>query len=117
MEAIKVIIIDDEQHCVDALRTMLEKKFPDVAVLCGCNSVVEGKKAIEEFDPGLVFLDVEMPHSNGFELFKQFDKIDFEVIFTTAYEHYALKAIKFNALDYLLKPFSIGELEEAIGKF
>lgn len=117
METIKTVIVDDELYCVDALRTMLGKKFPEVEVLAGCNSVEKGREAIEAFSPQLVFLDVEMPYQNGFELFRQLDKIDFEVIFTTAYEHYALKAIKFNALDYLLKPFSISELEEAIGKY
>lgn len=117
METIKAVIIDDEQYCVDALRAMLDKKFPEVEVLAGCNSVESGREAIEAYAPQLVFLDVEMPYQNGFELFRQMDKIKFEVIFTTAYEHYALKAIKFNALDYLLKPFSISELEEAIGKF
>lgn len=117
MSEIKAIIVDDEQHCIDALRAMLQKKCPEVAVLAGVNSVKEARQLIDEMRPDLVFLDVEMPHQNGFELLKQYDKLTFDVIFTTAYEQYALKAIKFNALDYLLKPFSVQELQEALRKF
>ncbi|MBW8685185.1 LytR/AlgR family response regulator transcription factor [Chitinophaga rhizophila] len=116
MSEIKAIIVDDEQHCIDALQTMLQKKCPEVTVLGGVNSVKEAKELIATLQPDLVFLDVEMPHQNGFELLKMFDKITFDVIFTTAYEQYALKAIKFNALDYLLKPFSVKELQDAVQK-
>jgi two-component system LytT family response regulator len=116
MSEIKAIIVDDEQHCIDALQTMLQKKCPEVTVLGGVNSVKEAKDLITELQPDVVFLDVEMPHQNGFELLKLFDKITFDVIFTTAYEQYALKAIKFNALDYLLKPFSVKELQDAVQK-
>jgi two-component system LytT family response regulator len=85
-------------------------------VVGSVNSVKDAKDLITELQPDVVFLDVEMPHQNGFELLKLFDKINFDVIFTTAYEQYALKAIKFNALDYLLKPFSVKELQDAIQK-
>jgi len=117
MSEIKAIIVDDEQHCIDALQTMLQKKCPEVTVLAGVNSVQDAKQIIDDLRPDLVFLDVEMPHQNGFELLKLYDKVHFDVIFTTAYEQYALKAIKFNALDYLLKPFSVQELQEALRKF
>ncbi|AWO00620.1 DNA-binding response regulator [Chitinophaga alhagiae] len=117
MSEIKAIIVDDEQHCIDALQAMLQKKCPEVTVLAGVNSVEEARRVIDELGPDLVFLDVEMPHQNGFELLKQYDRILFDVIFTTAYEQYALKAIKFNALDYLLKPFSVQDLQEALRKF
>lgn len=117
MSEIKAVIVDDEQHCVDALKTMLQKKFPDVTVLGGASSVQEAKVLIDELRPDLVFLDVEMPYQNGFELLKLFDKVNFDVIFTTAYEQYALKAIKFNALDYLLKPFGISDLQDALQKY
>ncbi|RFS24766.1 DNA-binding response regulator [Chitinophaga silvatica] len=116
MSEIKAIIVDDEQHCIDALQTMLQKKCPGVEVIGSAKSVKEAKELIDERAPDLVFLDVEMPYQNGFELLKQFEKVNFEVIFTTAYEQYALKAIKFNALDYLLKPFSIKELQDALDK-
>ncbi len=117
MSEIKAIIVDDEQHCIDALQAMLQKKCPEVTVLAGVNSVQDARRTIDELQPDLVFLDVEMPHQNGFELLKQYDRIFFDVIFTTAYEQYALKAIKFNALDYLLKPFSVQDLQEALRKF
>lgn len=116
MSEIKAIIVDDEQHCIDALQTMLQKKCPEVTVVAGVNSVREAKVLIDEAQPDLVFLDVEMPHQNGFELLKLFERVTFDVIFTTAFEQYALKAIKFNALDYLLKPFSIQELQDAVQK-
>jgi two-component system LytT family response regulator len=116
MSEIKAIIVDDEQHCIEALHTMLLKKCPEVTVVGSVNSVKDAKDMISELQPDVVFLDVEMPHQNGFELLKLFDKINFDVIFTTAYEQYALKAIKFNALDYLLKPFSVKELQDAIQK-
>ncbi len=114
---IKVVIIDDEQHCVDILVSMLARHFPDVEVAEGCNSVMAGKKAIDRHHPGLIFLDVEMPHDNGFELLRQYDRPEFDVVFTTAFENYALKAIKFSALDYLLKPFSLEELAVAVEKY
>lgn len=117
MSEIKAIIVDDEQHCIDALKAMLQKKCPEVTVLAGVNSVSDARQIIDELQPDLVFLDVEMPHQNGFELLKQYDKVVFDVIFTTAYEQYALKAIKFNALDYLLKPFSVQDLQEALRKY
>lgn len=116
MSEIKAIIVDDEQHCIDALQTMLQKKCPGVQVIGWAKSVREAKEMIDELQPDLVFLDVEMPYQNGFELLKLFEKVHFDVIFTTAYEQYALKAIKFNALDYLLKPFSVKELQDALEK-
>ncbi len=116
MSEIKAIIVDDEQHCIDALQTMLEKKCPGVQVTGSAKSVREAKELIDDLQPDIVFLDVEMPYQNGFELLKLFDKVYFDVIFTTAYEQYALKAIKFNALDYLLKPFSVKELQDALEK-
>ncbi|MBO9730793.1 MAG: response regulator transcription factor [Chitinophaga sp.] len=116
MSEIKAIIVDDEQHCIDALQTMLQKKCPGVNVIGTAKSVRDAKELVDELQPDLVFLDVEMPYQNGFELLKLFEKVFFDVIFTTAYEQYALKAIKFNALDYLLKPFSVRELQDALDK-
>jgi len=102
---LKAIIVDDEQHCVDTLAAMLEKKFAESVSLLGTyNNADDAKQAIETLAPDLVFLDGEIK------------QIDFEIIFTTAYEQYALRAIKMNALDYLLKPFGIEELQEAINK-
>ncbi len=114
---LKAIIIDDEQHCVDVLSAMLSKKFLNEIELCGsAASAGAGKQIIADKKPDIVFLDVEMPNETGLDMLMNLDRIDFEVIFTTAHEHYALKAIKLNALDYLLKPFSIEDLEDAIEK-
>lgn len=96
---------------------MLAKKFSTrVKVVAEAINAAEGKEMISKFKPDLVFLDVEMPVQTGIDLLASLNKIDFEVIFTTAHEQYALKAIKLNALDYLLKPFSIEELETALDK-
>lgn len=114
---LKTIIIDDEQHCADVLKAMLEQKFGDTIKLeAVANSADEGRVLIKHMKPDLIFLDVEMPVQTGLDLLASLDKIDFEIIFTTAHEQYALRAIKLNALDYLLKPFSIEELEAAIEK-
>ena len=114
---LKAIIVDDEQHCVDTLAAMLEKKFAESVSLLGTyNNADDAKQAIETLAPDLVFLDVEMPRKTGVDMLCEIKQIDFEIIFTTAYEQYALRAIKMNALDYLLKPFGIEELQEAINK-
>jgi two-component system LytT family response regulator len=114
---VKAIIIDDEQHGVDTLVAMLQKKFSQTIELLGTyNNAEDGKQAIEALSPDLVFLDVEMPRKTGVDMLYEIRHIGFEIIFTTAYEHYAIRAIKFNALDYLLKPFGMEELQEAIEK-
>jgi two-component system LytT family response regulator len=114
---LQVLLVDDEQHCIDTLRSMLKRIHPEWTSVKSCNSAASAKEMILRFKPRLVFLDVEMPHQNGFDLLTSLQKISFDIIFTTAYEHYAIKAIKFNALDYLLKPFSLSDLEKAIQKF
>ena len=86
-------------------------------ILSCIQSSTEAKKIIEDLQPDLLFLDIEMPNLNGFELLKQFEKIPFKVIFTTAYDQYAIKALKINALDYLLKPIDPDELRSALDKF
>jgi len=114
---LKAIIVDDEQHCVDTLAAMLQKKFAENITLLGTyNNADDAKQAIQTLAPDLVFLDVEMPRKTGVDMLFEIKHIDFEIIFTTAYEQYAVRAIKFNALDYLLKPFGIEELQEAINK-
>lgn len=114
---LRTIIIDDEQHCTDVLKAMLSQKFNNkVKVVGEAVNAAEGKELIKRLNPDLVFLDVEMPVQTGIDLLTGLDNIGFEVIFTTAHEQYALKAIKLNALDYLLKPFSVEELETALEK-
>lgn len=112
-----ILIIDDEQHCVETLQAMLKVNYPDWSRIRHCNSTASARELIPGFQPDLIFLDVEMPHQNGFDLLKSLTKVNFDVIFTTAHENYAIKAIKFNALDYLLKPYSMQELESAIDRF
>src|SRR6185436_7346276 len=113
---IKAIIIDDEVHCIDTLSILLADYCPEVEILDKCMSPKKGLEAIEKLKPELVFLDIEMPAMNGFELLEQFKQIPFSVIFTTSYDQYAIKAIRFSALDYLLKPIDPKELIAAVHK-
>ena len=113
---INAILIDDEEHCRESLSIQLARYCPEVSLLATCASAAEGLQAVEQFHPDVVFLDVEMPRMNGFELLQQFTDIPFGVIFTTGYDVYAIKAIRFSALDYLLKPIDKDELIKAIAK-
>lgn len=113
---IRVILIDDEKHAIVTLQHLLEK-HSDVEILATVQDSTLAKDIIDQAEPDLVLLDIEMPVMNGFELLKQFEKINFKVIFTTAYDQYAIKALKMNALDYLLKPVDNQELRQALDKF
>src|SRR6202049_4993470 len=113
---IKAILIDDEAHCLDTLNMLLNDYCPEVKVMDRYSSSKKALEAIEKIKPELVFLDIEMPVMNGFELLEQFERIPFSVIFTTSYDQYAIKAIRFSALDYLLKPIDPKELVAAITK-
>ncbi len=111
------IIVDDEQACVETLHLMLEKKFAGTAkVVATANKPADVPQLINIHSPDLLFLDIEMPHITGIELLQSLQQINFDVIFTTAHQHYALQAIKLNALDYLLKPINVAELSAAINK-
>ena len=115
---IKAVIIDDELSAQNLLEKTLERYFPNkFNIVEKCNSVDSGVLAIRKHEPNLIFLDIQMPEKNGFELFKYFDVINFEVIFTTAFNQFAIKAIKRSALDYLLKPINHLELAEAVKRF
>jgi two-component system, LytTR family, response regulator len=113
---LKAVIVDDEALATEGLETMLKKYCPDVAVVGIAHSVDEAEKKIVSTLPDLVFLDIEMPFGDGFSLLNRIKHLNFDVIFTTAYNQYALKAIKHNALDYLLKPINRHELMEAVNK-
>jgi two-component system LytT family response regulator len=113
---IKAILIDDEVHCVETLSLLISEYCPDVEVMERCKSAKEGLAAVKKHNPALIFLDIEMPAMNGFEFLEQFTDIPFAVIFTTSYDQYAIKAIRFSALDYLLKPIDPNELVSAIKK-
>ncbi|RYG52416.1 MAG: response regulator transcription factor, partial [Chitinophagaceae bacterium] len=113
---IKTVVVDDEPYACKALLTLLEKHCPEIQVQAACNSVADAEARIAQLKPQLVFLDIEMPHKNGFELLEQFTPGTFHVIFTTSYDQYAIKAIRLSALDYLLKPIDPQELKAAVNK-
>jgi two-component system LytT family response regulator len=113
---IKAIIIDDEQHCIDALKADLQKNCDNVEIAATCLSGKEGIFAIKKYKPRLIFLDVEMPWMNGFEMLEMLDHIDFCIIFTTAYDKFAAKAFRISAIDYLLKPVDANDLKIAVKK-
>ena len=113
---IKALIIDDEPYCCEILAAMLESDCPDVEIISICNNANDALTVIHQQSPNLVFLDVEMPRMNGFEMLEQLQAINFHLIFTTSYDQYALKAIRFSAIDYLLKPVDQEELIKAIAK-
>lgn len=116
-EMISAIIVDDEQHCIDRLTALLQQGFTqDVVVMAACKTIAEAADAIQLLKPRLVFLDVQVHDETGFDLLKQLPSINFAVIFTTAYEKYAVQAFKFSAVDYLLKPVDTDDLKAAVEK-
>jgi two-component system LytT family response regulator len=112
---IKAVVIDDDELCRDTLRIGLSS-YDDITVHAFCKDAGEGLKAIDNYRPDLVFLDVEMPGCSGFQMLQQIQKPQFDVIFTTAYEKHALNAIKASALDFLLKPVGEEDLFNAVQK-
>jgi two-component system, LytTR family, response regulator len=113
---ITAIIVDDETDCGESLALLLERWCPEVKILDICYSGETAIQSIQEHSPQILFLDIEMPFMNGFELLEKLDRIHFELIFTTSYNQYAIKAIRFSALDYLLKPVDREELQKAVQK-
>jgi len=113
---IKAIIVDDEQYCCETIASLLEDYCPEVELLGIYHNGADALPAIRQHSPSLVFLDVEMPKMNGFEMLEQLVSINFDIIFTTSYDQYALKAIRFSAIDYLLKPIDREELQIAVQK-
>lgn len=112
----RAIIIDDEEIGIDSLKLLIEKFVPDVKVVAQTTEAEKGVDLISDYRPEIVFLDINMPFLNGFELLQKLTFKNFNLIFTTAHNEYALKAIKNNALDYLLKPISSEDLIAAINK-
>jgi two-component system, LytTR family, response regulator len=113
---LKAIIIDDEPACCKTLATLLERYCNEVNVIVTCHNGEEGLTAIHRLSPDIVFLDIEMPKMNGFDMLEQLPKVNFHLIFTTSYDQYALKAFRFSAIDYLLKPVDREELQKAVHK-
>lgn len=113
---IRTIIIDDEQHCIDSLAFDLQKHCRDIELLETCINPKKGLLAIKKQKPELIFLDVQMPWMNGFEMLELLDQINFAIIFTTAFDQFAAKAFRISAIDYLLKPIDVNDLKEAVKK-
>ena len=113
---LKAVIIDDEEGARDTLVSLLREFCPDIAIEAECSNVPDGVLAINRKNPDVVFLDIEMPEYNGFELLDFFREVNFEIVFVTAYSQYAIRAFEVSAIDYLLKPVEIDQLRSAVAK-
>jgi len=113
---IKAVILDDEKHSVETLKWKLENFCPDVEIKSTFTHPEVALNYLQINDIDLLFIDIEMPHMNGFEVLHSLGSVNFDVIFTTAYDEFGIKAIKFSALDYLLKPIQTQELSQAVEK-
>jgi len=114
---IKALIVDDEAIAVNLLDLMITRHIPEITELKCETLPLQAIQLIPEYKPDILFLDIEMPYLNGFELLKALPQISFSVVFTTAYDKYAIQAIKFSALDYLLKPIDANDLRETFNRF
>ncbi len=113
---LKAFIIDDEFQSRNFLNNMLQQHFPEIILAGQASTVEEGLEGIKLYNPNIVFLDIQMKGETGFDLLKKLPAIDFALIFTTAFDQYAVKAFRFNAIDYLLKPILTDELIAAVNK-
>jgi len=113
---LRALIIDDEQKGINSLKLVIEKFVAQVKVVAETTNSEKGIELIEDFKPEIVFLDINMPGYNGFEVLKQLNFRDFNLIFTTAHEEYAIQALRENAIDYLLKPIDADDLKQAVAK-
>lgn len=116
MKKIKAILVDDEESARDVLENLLLRFCPEIELLAKCNNVEDAVSSIKIHNPEVVFLDIEMPNYRGYELVNFFTDINFEIIFVTAYDHYAIKAFEVSAIDYLLKPIEIDRLKESVSR-
>lgn len=112
----RAIIIDDEVHGINCLKLLIEKHIPEVRIVGETTEALEGITLIENYRPEMVFLDINMPHLNGFDLLHRLKFRNFNLIFTTAHQEYAIQAIRMNAVDYLLKPIDIDDLKETVNR-
>ncbi len=113
---IRAIIVDDERPARDNLKTLLERNFNNIKIVGEANSCKMGIEVLNNIPTDLLFLDIDLTDGSGFNILEALDKISFQVIFVTAYDEYAIKAFKYSALDYILKPINLGELHHAIEK-
>ncbi|MEL6251100.1 MAG: LytTR family DNA-binding domain-containing protein [Bacteroidota bacterium] len=111
---VKAVIVEDEKNSQELLKELISEYCEGVEVVAIAGNVAEGLAALKEHKPNLLFLDIELPDGDGFQILENAEKLDFDVIFTTAYDQYAMKAFKFAATDYLLKPVDIDELQSAV---
>ncbi|HRH64765.1 MAG TPA: LytTR family DNA-binding domain-containing protein [Bacteroidia bacterium] len=111
---IHAIIIDDEPQCIETLSILLKMHCPEITLDASCENAEKGILAINKYNPEVVFLDIEMPKMSGFDMLEKLDTISFHVVFTTAYNQFALKAFKYSALNYLLKPIDPDDLKETL---
>ncbi len=111
---IRCILIDDEKNALEMMEWLLKTYCPEVEIAAMCNSSEQGVEMINKLRPDVVFLDIEMPKMNGFDMLEKFDNIFFDVVFCTAYDQFAIKAFKYSALDYLLKPVDPDDLKAAV---
>lgn len=113
---LQAVLIDDDESNLNSLSEKLGKHCPQIKIIACCDNAPDGIKAIDSHEPDVVFLDIEMPMMNGFVMLQQLAFKNFELIFVTAYDHYAIKAIRYSALDYLVKPVEVEELKAAVAK-
>jgi len=111
---IRCILIDDEKNALEMMEWLLKTYCPEVEILAMCNSSEQGVELIRKLRPDLVFLDIEMPNMNGFDMLEKFDELFFDVVFCTAYDQFAIRAFRYSALDYLLKPIDPDDLKAAV---
>jgi two-component system LytT family response regulator len=113
---LRAVVVDDEEPSREALKNYLRDFCSDVEVVATASSVKTAFRAIQKHKPDVVFLDIEMPDGKGFDLLTMFEKIDFRIVFVTAYSDYAIRAFRVNAADYLLKPVKVDELKASVEK-
>ncbi|MCK5171710.1 MAG: response regulator, partial [Bacteroidales bacterium] len=113
---LKTLIIDDEKNAREAIAKIAEQYCDNISIIGYAEDVESGVKAIKKYNPDLVLLDIKMPDGTGFDILQQIDNINFSTIFITAFNEYAIKAFKFSAIDYLLKPIDVDEFKSAIEK-
>jgi two-component system LytT family response regulator len=111
---LRAMLVDDEENSLNALRQKIIQHCDAVTIIASCTKPDEAIEKINSLHPDILFLDIEMPGINGFSLLKKIEHKNFEVVFVTAYDHYAIKAIRYSALDYLVKPVDVDELKETI---
>src|SRR5215831_10198209 len=107
---LRSVIVDDEPNNIGNLSILLERHCPEVELVGQASNAGDGRKLILEQEPDLVFLDIQMPGKSGFDLLRELDEYSFEIVFITAYDKYGIQAVKFAAIDYLLKPINVDEL-------